>query len=328
MYEHVIKSKTPWDYPQVEKEPNGRYLTHNILKSMSLLEPIKNHRDVKGPTFKAFEEDPEITLQQYEARDQIRQKLQAIERHMSSSPALYTDSRRFAPYPGTSIGSGRMSASAPNSRPHSSASTHASSHASMPNRSNQPNHIQIPPHTPIGGQLPDTPDESPGRGEQKSLFGRDFVRNQMSALEQPAIEPYRQNLVGVTQAPSMHTQAYGSLPGQHFHEFTTPSSPAPYFHQFTPIHHLTDPNPFLQEPTLSAATPFMHLSHQGGANSDPNGFTHAPFPLGQQSPVSPLLGHHETEGMWLATATDPVMGSTPSDPGLSEEMDVMDCNAV
>lgn len=74
-----------WEYPMAKREPNGKFLTHEILKSMNLLQKVHNE-EVDEDEFVPFEEDPKKLFKEYREKEEISRQQQAVSHNEPPTP--------------------------------------------------------------------------------------------------------------------------------------------------------------------------------------------------------------------------------------------------
>lgn len=303
LYNHCVESDIPWD--KIERGDNGKFSTHDILKSLGLLEPIRND-DVNGEQqYEPFQEDTQVILRQFEEEDERRKQPHALKRKASSSSSSASSHSpvMFPPH------------EAPLSRSSSQGSMQGSPQYPMINRSRQPSYIPIPTFAPapIGGPGPLTPAESPTKDRSVFQFGMDRVMGQMQNLSQSPFGLHLQNFNDTPQPSGMYSQTYDSFIGPQLQGH-------PLFNQMGLA------NPYVQDSNVFDG-PLGVPSHSERASSDLKGPTLAPPPPPQQENATRVelsTGDQDPEQSWAAaclpTATDPLMGFLPSMVESSDEM--------
>ena len=273
----------------MERETNGGFLTHNILKSMNLLQHIANEED-DDEALESFEDDPKTLLKRFQEKEETGRQQHAATKQESSSPSPIHDTPMQRHYS--------------MSRTPSDGSIQYGGQYPMLDRSQQPSHIPIPHfgHTPNGGFAPPTPGESPSRDGTHFQLALDHqLMNQMNTLNQPTFGVQPQNFSSVPLTTGMYAPAYGTLYGS-----TNYAQP--------PIHYSNDPSPYLQHPGLPSRPP-APAPPQGGSNRGPKGDPFATLAQNEESPTLAMSGIPNQEQVWsaasLPTATDPLMGFDP-----------------
>ena len=179
LYGHCRKANLPWDYPNVEtRTDNGRFLTHDILTAVGLIQPSTN----EGDDEEDFHDSPETLLKKMEAKEVRDRKGQETIMQDANTTSMY-DATMQTPCASmskmSSLGSIQYSGHYP---------TLEKLHVpGLPPYSHKPGGLQyqlIP-----GGQVPPTPTESPSKeGRAHDPFSQTqhtmHMMNRMTVLPQ------------------------------------------------------------------------------------------------------------------------------------------------
>ena len=281
LYGRLINANIEWDYPVVERRDGKDFLTHDILKSMDLIEP--------GSQFEGdeeiFDDDPDSLFKKMADREEKDRQIESARRRdVRSPPAL--DMTMQTP-------------TAPMSRMSSMDSMQYNMSYPTLDKPQMPvlqqyNYGPGGPHyqRAPGGHLPPTPTESPSK-ERPSL-----------SFHQTQPELDLSNQVGYAAQPGLLTTG-PPAPGLFVTTQGIPWEPPTYTHPLN--QHMGQPSPHMQYSALPLGQP-MQMSAPGGP----------PTTLAQpyESPMFAPSGLpdqlSEDQPVWntavFQTANDPDMG--------------------
>lgn len=171
-----------WKFPEVQKKSDGKFLTHDILRSMDLLQPIS----IEQGEDEKFEDDPQRLLKKFESKQKEPIKSERVSpaptyaRQMSRDPSQ--ESMAFLQYTGLE---------------------------------NVPLSGYGLPQRPPGGHFPPTPDESPSK--EGPQFDRSFgsgLQSTTNELKVTMLRAQSQSFAGPSSVSSVHAHAFDAVYGR------------------------------------------------------------------------------------------------------------------